>query len=168
MAQAGIVELQGLIDRSTAAAGPSLRRNFELPDHALSARQLTNYWSDGHQQVALATVTAMGAPRVAPVGALLRGAVFYVPSERGAARVVHITRRPSVSFTHWISLRIAVIVHGMAQKVGPGVPEFEAVDGTYSGGDWWDKLRSAGDGVFLRIDPHRVFTWAADPRSFGA
>ncbi|MDQ6871982.1 MAG: pyridoxamine 5'-phosphate oxidase family protein, partial [Gemmatimonadota bacterium] len=159
--QAELDELQTLIDRSTAAAGPYLRRTFELPDHALSAAQLTRYW-DGRRQIALATVTTSGAPRVAPVDALMRGARFYVPTVRDAARVRHVRARVKVSWTHWISNRIAVVAHGNATVVEPGNPDFESVDPTYAEA-WWLPLRVAGSGVYVRIAPDRLYTWALIP-----
>ncbi|MDQ6857498.1 MAG: pyridoxamine 5'-phosphate oxidase family protein [Chloroflexota bacterium] len=157
-------ELQALIDRSIAAAGPYLRRTFQLPDHALSAAQLTQYW-DGRRQVALATVTADGAPRVAPVDALLQGATFYVPTARDAARVKHVRRNGKVSCTHWISDRIAILIHGDATVIEPGHPDFEGVDRSYAE-SWWLPLRASGNGVCLCISPDRVFTWARDPGAF--
>lgn len=161
-----VAALQAIIDRSVAAAGPSMRRNFEPPEHGLTTRQLLRYWGSGHQQVALATVTATGAPRVAPVGAILRGPAFYVPSSSDAARVAHVRSRPAVSFTHWISLRIAVVVHGTARVVAPDSDEFGDIDATYFGGEWWDRLRAERTGLYLRVDPDRIFAWAADLTTF--
>ena len=162
--QAELDELQTIIDRSTAVAGPYLRRTFELPDHALSAAQLTRYWG-GRRQVALATVTASGAPRVAPVDALMRGARFYVPTARDAARVKHVRARVKVSWTHWSSDRIAIVAHGDATVVEAGSPDFESVDPTYAE-KWWLPLRATGSGVYVRIAPDRLFTWARDPGTF--
>ena len=160
-------ELQALIDRGTTSAGPHLRRTFELPEKALSAEQLTRYWSGGRRGIALATVTARGEPRVAPVEALLRGPVFYVPTARDASRVRHVRARAHVSFTHWVSDRVAVIVHGRARVVSTAEAEFADVDVTYEAG-WWSPLRAAGSGVYIRIDPDRIFTWAADPSALPA
>jgi hypothetical protein len=36
-------DLQALLDRSADAAGPHLRRTFELPEHALGATALGTY-----------------------------------------------------------------------------------------------------------------------------
>lgn len=163
-APSGSDELQAIIDRSTRAAGPYLRRTFELPDHALSAAQLTRYW-DGRRQVALATVTASGAPRVAPVDALLRGASVYVPTARDAARVKHVRANVKVSCTHWVADQLAMLIHGEAEVVEPSHPDFEDVDRSYAE-SWWLPLRASGSGVYLRIAPDRVFTWARDPRAF--
>jgi general stress protein 26 len=160
-------DLQRLLDRSAASAGTHLRRTFEFPEHALSAAQLVTYWNGGVRGVALATVTARGAPRVAPVESLLRGAAFFVPTAQDAARVRQVRAKPEVSFTHWESGRIAVIVHGRASILAPDDPAFAAIDASYRA-KWWEPLRAAGQGVYLRIAPQRLFVWAADPRAFSA
>ena len=65
-----LAELQALIDRSVDSAGRFMSETFELPDHGLTARQLTSYFEDRMRPVAIATVTAKGEPRVSPVGAV--------------------------------------------------------------------------------------------------
>ena len=70
-----LTRLQELIDRSIAGAGPFLRNAFEMPERSLSAQQLVERL-DGARTVALATTTARGEPRVAPIGALF----VHVPS----------------------------------------------------------------------------------------
>jgi Pyridoxamine 5'-phosphate oxidase len=159
--------LQALMDRSAIAAGPHLRRTFELPDHALSASGLIRYWGS-EQTIALATVGADGTPRVAPVDALLLGADLFVPTASNAARVRHVRSRPRVGFTHWVSDSIAVIGHGVATLVTPTDPDFASVDGTYMGprARWFLPFRSAGNGVYLRIRAESFLAWAADPIAF--
>ena len=66
-AEAELDALQRTIDESAAAADGFLRETFDLAGHGLSARQLARYF-DGNRGFALATVTAKGEPRVAPVG----------------------------------------------------------------------------------------------------
>jgi hypothetical protein len=56
-------ELQALIDRSFAGAGPHLLRIMK-PERRLTARQVVRYL-DGIKHISLATVTARGEPRVA-------------------------------------------------------------------------------------------------------
>lgn len=160
-------DLQALMDRSAIAAGPHLRRTFELPDHALSAAALIRYWGSG-QAIALATVGADGTPRVAPVDALLRGTDLLVPTAIDAARVRHVRTRPRVGFTHWVSNSIAVIGHGAATLVTPTDPDFAPIDGTYTGprARWFLPFRSAGTGVYMRIRAESFLAWAADPLVF--
>jgi hypothetical protein len=155
-----LARLQALLDRSTEQAGPHLRRTFELPEHALSAVQLVRYW--GHeQQFALATVTARGAPRVAPVQVLLHEARLYVPTAADATRVRHVARRPAVSLTHWISMVVAIIAHGHATLAAVDGDEFATLATLYRG-QWWQDLHRAGNGAFLRIEVDALYTWARD------
>ncbi len=160
-------ELQALMDRSAVAAGPHLRRTFELPEHALSAAALVRYWGSG-QSIALATTGADGTPRVAPVDALLHGTDLLVPTATDAARVRHIRARPRIGFTHWVSSSIAVIGHGTATLVTPADSDFAALDATYTGprARWFLPFRAAGTGVYVRIRPESLLAWAADPRAF--
>ncbi len=160
-------ELQDLMDRSARNAGPHLRRTFELPDHALSAAALVRYWGSG-QTIALATLGQDGAPRLAPVDSLLRGTELWVPTASDAAKVRHIHARPRVAFTHWAANLIAVNGQGVASLVTPTSPEFASIDATYVGtrARWFVPYRSAGTGVYLKIDVNSLLAWAGDPAAF--
>src|SRR4051794_4490794 len=102
--------LRALLERSIARAGAFLRRSFEMPEHSLSAEQLVSYLV-GIQNVALATVTAKGEPRVAPIGALFYRGRFHIPTVATAARTRMIAARPAVSLTHYVGNDLAVITH---------------------------------------------------------
>jgi uncharacterized pyridoxamine 5'-phosphate oxidase family protein len=156
--------LQALLDQSVNQAGPHLRRTFELPEHSLSAAQLARYWGR-ERQFALATVTARGEPRVGPVQVLLQHGRLYVPTAVDAARVQHVTYRPAVSLTHWVSDVVAIIGHGRAVLVPPDSTEFDRLATAYPG-QWWHDLRRAGHGAFLLIDLAALYTWARDPGAF--
>jgi len=152
--------LQALLNHSTERAGPHLRRTFELPEHALSAAQLVQYWGQ-EQQFAMATVTTRGEPRVAPVQVLLHQARLYVPTAADATRVRHIAQRPSVSLTHWVSGAVAIIAHGSAILVANDGGEFGMLASLYRG-QWWQDLHGSGEGAFLRIELAALYTWARD------
>jgi len=96
---AELEQLQELIDRSTEGAGPFLRNAFEMPERSLSARQLVERL-DGARTVALATTTARGEPRVAPIGALFVHGAFHLPTVAQAARTRHLAARPAASVTY--------------------------------------------------------------------
>jgi hypothetical protein len=63
--------------------------------------------------------------------------------------------------------RVAVTGHGRATIVVPSDEEFAAVDATYDA-RWWSPYRDARQGVYLRIDLSQLFTWTADPSTFGS
>jgi hypothetical protein len=158
--------LQDLLDRSIERAGAFLRSSFEMPGHSLSAAQLVRLL-DGLPTVALATVTAQGEPRVAPIGAIFWRARFHIPTVATAARTRHLRARPAVSLTHYAGIDLAVLVHGHASIVTPAEPLFGELDayhreqtGGQGVGDW-------GEGVFLRIEPAVLYTYARFPNRFG-
>src|SRR5215468_8892237 len=93
-------DLQALLDSSITRAEPVLRRSFEMPEHSLSARQIVSRLQ-GIVTLALATVTAKGEPRVAPIGSVFYKGHFNIPTVRSAARTRHILARPAVSLTYF-------------------------------------------------------------------
>ena len=84
--------LQDLVDHSHAGAGEHLRAIFD-DDRRIPAAELPALLA-GVQVLALATVTARGEPRVAPVdGLFFRGRWHFGSSDR-SARFRHIRARP--------------------------------------------------------------------------
>jgi uncharacterized pyridoxamine 5'-phosphate oxidase family protein len=156
--------LQVILDASATSADGLLRETFDPAAHVLSARQLARYF-DRSRGVALATVTANGEPRVAPVGAVFHRAKFHVPTAEYSKRVAHIRQRPAVSLTHFVLSSIAVIVHGTATLVGRADPDVAALD-TLHDGEWWRDLRAKNAGIYIRIEPEHVYAWAATPSEF--
>jgi hypothetical protein len=116
-----IAWLQELLDRSHAGAGEHLRAIFD-DERRIPAAELPALLP-GVQVLALATVTARGEPRVAPVdGLFFRGRWHFGSSER-SARFRHIRARPAVSATHLRGEELAVVVHGRAVEIDPRAPE---------------------------------------------
>lgn len=153
--------LQALLDRSAANAGSALRSVFGIPERTLSAAQLVRYL-DEDRLFALATVTAQGEPRVAPVMAIFYRATLHVPTMTTSARVRHILKHPAVSLTHW-SDDLAVIIHGRAAVLRADHPDFAAPNEFIDSG-WWDRWRAEGVAAWLRIEASAVFTRASDPK----
>ena len=159
--------LQTLLDRSIEQATPFLRSSFEMPEHSLSAAQLAGHLH-GSLTVALATTTARGEPRVAPIGALFVHGSFHVPSVAQAARSRHLTARPAASLTYFEGTDLAVIVHGRATIIDAAHPDFAELDalqvqaGAESPREW------SGDAVYLRLEAERLFTYAREPELYGA
>jgi hypothetical protein len=162
---ASLERLQAVLDHSADGAGEHLRNTFEIPDHTLSAHQLIRYLDKQPESVALATVSERGEPRVAPVHAVFYEAAFHVPTVAGAARTKHISRRPSVSLTHWVLSHVAIIVHGTVTILQPEHPDSAELNELYRA-SWWRSVRETGDGVYLRIEAERMFAWAQDPAQF--
>ena len=157
-------QLQELLDTSMANAGAFLRASFEAPAHSLSAAQLVAYFT-GLRTVALATVTARGEPRVAPIGALLAHGHFVIPTVAAAARTRHVLARPGVSLTLYDGIDLAIIAHGTAAVVtadDPDFAEFEALQRAAEGAS----VRDWGEGVYLRVTATALYTYARYPDQF--
>jgi hypothetical protein len=161
-----LAELDALLQHSIATAGEFLRRSFEMPEHSLSAAQLVRYL-ETDRVVALATTTARGAPRVAPVASVFFGGRFHLPTSATSSRVRHATARPEISLTHYVDVDAAIIAHGVAVLVGSQHPDFAALNARYPA-EWFQQLCERGDGVYLRLDARALFTYARDPAAFPA
>jgi Pyridoxamine 5'-phosphate oxidase len=159
-----VERLQSHLIRSMDRAGSFLRASFQMPEHSLSAHQLVRYLQ-GSRTAALATVTAKGEPRVAPIGSLFWRARFYLPTVANAARTKHILARSAVSLTHFADIDLAVIVHGHAMSLSLGDPDFDELDDLHremngvSVQDW-------GVGVFLKIEADVTYTYARHPERY--
>jgi hypothetical protein len=155
-----LLALQELIDRSHAGAGEHLRAIFE-DDRRIPAAELPALLP-GVQVLALATVTARGEPRVAPVdGLFFRGRWHFGSSER-SARFRHIRARPAVSAAHIRGEELAVVVHGHAVEIDPRAPDQAGFRGylneTYPG---WEDADWAAGSPYARIEPAAMFTFLA-------
>jgi nitroimidazol reductase NimA-like FMN-containing flavoprotein (pyridoxamine 5'-phosphate oxidase superfamily) len=116
-------ELQRLLDESHAAAGAHLKRIF-TDERRVSAADLSARLT-GVQVTALATVTAAGEPRVAPVdGLFYRGRIWF-GSAPDSNRFRNIRARPQVSATVIDGEEFALVVHGTAREIVLAEPEHE-------------------------------------------
>lgn len=156
--------LQALLDRSIERAGVFLRRSFEMPEHSLSAGQLAHYLR-GIQNVALATVTAKGEPRVAPIGSLFYRSRFHIPTVATAARTRMVSARPSMSLTHFVGDDLAIIAHGSATIISGEHPDFAVVEAMQREASD-QSVRDWGDGVYLRVEAETLVTFARYPDQF--
>ena len=152
--------LQDLLDRSHANAGPHLRSIFS-DERGIPAEELPGLLP-GVQVLALATVTARGEPRVAPVDGLFFRGHWHFGSAQSSARFRHIRARPAVSATHMRGEELAIVVHGRAREIDPRAPEHAAfrdyLNDTYPG---WDDADWAAGAPYARIDPSAMFTFRA-------
>jgi uncharacterized pyridoxamine 5'-phosphate oxidase family protein len=149
-------DLQALLDASHAAAGRHLRSIFS-DDRRIPAAELPALLP-GVQVLALATVTARGEPRVAPVDGLFFRARFHFGSAHDSARFRHIRARPAVSATHLRGEELAIVVHGHAHEIDTAAEEHAAFRAylldTYPG---WEQWGAAAP--YARIEPTAMFTF---------
>ena len=163
---ADVAALQGLLDRSFAAAGSHLL-GISTPERRLSAKQVIERLT-GMRLLALATVTADGRPIVGAVdGIFFRGA-FHFGTAPEALRWRHIRARPQVSATHLPGEQLAVTVHGRAVPVDIADPANVEFRRTLLDiyvpryGDAWEQFLDSGV-VYARIEAERMFTFEMDP-----
>lgn len=157
-------ELQVLIDRSFAGAGPHLL-SIMTPERRLNARQVVRYL-DGIKHVAFATVTATGEPRVAPLDSLFVHGRFVVSTGGRSKRLQQLRARPAVSLTHVVGDDVAVVVNGRAAVIERGDAAAAELDeiatGIYGSSPFtWDE-----GVVFIRVEPSQMFTYAFRPGEF--
>jgi hypothetical protein len=162
---ADLERLQALLNRSTEGAGPFLRSSFQMPEHSLSAAQLAGHLQ-GSLTVALATTTARGEPRVAPISALFVHATFCLPSVAQAARTRHLAQRPAASLTYFEGNDLAAIAHGQVAIVPAGDPAFDELDELQVAAGMESPRAWSGDGVYLRLEAATLFTFARDPSRY--
>jgi pyridoxine/pyridoxamine 5'-phosphate oxidase len=156
--------LDALLTRSMERAGAFLRASFEMPQKSLSAAQVIAHLQ-GSRTVALATVTAKGEPRVAPIAAHFYRGRFCIPTVATSARAKHILQRPAVSLTYFEGTTLAILVHGVASLIAPAHPDFaileelQAASGASSVLTW-------GEGVYLRVEPEAMYTYAENTATY--
>jgi hypothetical protein len=156
--------LQALLDRSIERAGAFLRSSFEMPEHSLSAGQVTHYLQ-GIQNVAFATTTAKGEPRVAPIGSLFFRGRFHIPTVATAARTRMVTARPAVSLTYFVGDDLAIIAHGSATIIPTDHPDFAAIEVMQRAANG-QSVRDWGEGIYLRVEAETIVTFARYPEQF--
>jgi Pyridoxamine 5'-phosphate oxidase len=158
-----IAELQALLDRSYAQAGPHLLR-IHTPERRLSAEALAERLT-GMTLLTLATVTADGRPITGPVdGIFFRGA-FHFGSSPDSVRFRHISARPQVSATHLPGEELGVTVHGRAVPVDVSSGPFrQTLLDIYVPryGEDWEQFIDSGP-VYARIDAERMFVFSMPP-----
>src|SRR5262249_45209209 len=102
--------LQGLLDRSYEGAGAHLR-SITTPQRRIPASEL-GALLPGVQILDVATVTASGHPRVAPVDGLFFRGRFHFGSSRTSLRYRNLVERPEVSACHVRGEELSIVVHG--------------------------------------------------------
>lgn len=155
---ADLERLQRLLDDSAQRASPFLRSSFQIPERSLDARSLASRL-DGSLTVALATVTARGEPRVAPINAFFLHASFYVPTVAEAARARHLATRPAASLTYFEGTSLAVIAHGNVEIIPVEHPAFDQVDETQVALGRQSPREWEGHAVYLHLEPSRLYTY---------
>jgi uncharacterized pyridoxamine 5'-phosphate oxidase family protein len=162
--EAEVAELQSLLERSMERAGAHLGSIFGQ-EHRLSARQVCLYLQ-GVRQVAAATVTSAGEPRVAPIDAVFFHGRFCLSTDERSLRARHLTKRPALSLTYFEGADPVVIVHGTATFVRKGDAHFAALDSEWVKAYGKSILELSETVEFIRVQPAMVFAFSFHPERF--
>lgn len=150
-------QLQRLLDDSYARAGKHLRGIF-TEERRVPAAELPGLLT-GVQVTNLATVTARGEPRVAPVDGLFYRGKLWFGSAAESVRFRHIRARPQVSASITRGEEFAVLVHGRAHVVDtsdPDVAPFVSYCLQVYGPTWNDWAKGA---PYAWIGAERMYTF---------
>jgi uncharacterized pyridoxamine 5'-phosphate oxidase family protein len=150
-------ELQELLDRSHGRAGDHLKRIFS-DERRVSAADLPGRLP-GVQVTALATVTAAGEPRVAPVDGLFYRGKLWFGSSPDSQRFRNIAERPSVSATITHGEEFAVVVHGTAHLIDLNDDENEGIREYVAEVYGRDRLDFFTGHPYARIEPKHMFSF---------
>lgn len=152
-----LAELQRLLDMSHARGGAHLRSMF-TEERRIPASELPELLP-GVQVLVVATVTAAGEPRAAPVDGLFYRGRFWFGSSHDSARIRHLRSRPQVSGVHVRGEELAIVVHGAAHLVDLSQPRhagFRDYCREVYGKEWGSWGAPA---PYARIDPAAMFTF---------
>lgn len=162
---AELIELQALIDRSHASAGPHMRGIIHPGKYSLSAAQVVRLL-DGMKTIAVAAPAPNGDPLVGPMdGWFLHGKLFW-SSGGDAVRIKGLRKRPRASVVYFEGERCAITAHGQAVLMYAGHPEVNEIDALFrehyesSAFDWSEH------GVYVRLDADRFYTYSRTPDAF--
>jgi pyridoxamine 5'-phosphate oxidase-like protein len=155
-----IAELQGLLDRTYAAAGSHLL-SIHTAEWRLSAEQLCELLQ-GMCVLNLATVNSKGAPVIGPVDGVFHHGRWFFGSSKHSLKARHIEERPGVAVAYTRGEELSVTTHGIARpldKWTERAQEFRRVIVEIYGeqivaGHW------NGDVVYWELEPRRMFAIA--------
>ncbi len=108
-----IANLQALIDRSYATAGPVIRRGHP-PNWRMSATEFVGFWTEG-RMASVSTTSASGAVHVAPFDPTLCNGRFYLRTGRDSERLKDHLANPRCAISSWEGPYRTVVVYGTAR-----------------------------------------------------
>jgi hypothetical protein len=161
---AEMVALQSLLDRSMGNAGEHVRSIFSR-NHWLTARQVCLHLQ-GVKQLAAATVTSTGEPRVAPIDAVFFHGKFHLSTDAKSLRARHLVRRPVVSVTYFQSADPVIIVHGKALFIQRNDAGFAQLDSEWVKAYGSTILELSTTVEFIKVEPTIMLAYALHPERF--
>lgn len=160
-----ITQLQTILDASINKAGEFLKTSFRMPEHSLTAQQIV-FHMQGMKTIALATVTANNAPRVAPIATLLYRGDFYIPTLKKAARTKMLNKNSALSLTYYEGDDLAMIIHGSGELIPESDAAFAPLEKIHRDLNKSSLTAWGGEAVFIKIVARVWYTFARYPEQF--
>ncbi len=110
---AALERLREVIDRSAAAAGPAMARNFLGGGWQMTAEEFVAFWARGPLAI-VSTASREGSVHSAPIEVSLVDGRFHVPTWSNAKRLEDHLANPRCAIAAWDGPDRAVIVYGTA------------------------------------------------------
>ena len=157
--------LQSLLHRSLKRTGPHMKAIVHPGKYSLSAKQVVKLL-DGMKTVAVAAPAPNGDPLVAPMDGWFLHGKFFFSSGGDSIRIKGLRKRPRASIAYFEGEKFLINAHGPVVLMFKGHPEVGEIDDTFkkhygsSAFDWSD------DGVYVRLDADRFFTYSRTPKEF--
>lgn len=149
--------LARLLESSYETAGSHLLSVHE-PHWRMTAQDVCDELT-GVCVLNLATVSAGGAPVVAPVDGLFYRGHFWFSSSHESVRFRHIRRDNRISAAYTIGEKVSMTVHGIARETDVGSGDYDDLHAycveVY--GPTYDDWGNWGDAPFARIEPTRFY-----------
>lgn len=157
--------LQKLIDKSHKRIGRHMGAITHPGKYSLSAKQVVKLL-EGMKTVAVAAPAPNGDPLVAPMDGWFLHGKFYFSSAGDSVRIRGLRKRPRASIAYFEGEKFLINAHGPVTLMFKGHRSVREIDGIFEahyGGsafDWSD------EGVYVRLDADRFFTYSRTPKKF--
>ena len=163
--KAEIAALQALIDTSHHRLGPHMKGITHPDKYALTAAQVVKLL-DGMKTVAVAAPSPKGDPLVAPMDGWFLHGKFFFSSSADSIRIKGLRTLPRASIAYYEGEKFLINAHGPVVLMFKGHPEVGEIDQQFKdhyGGSAFDW---SAEGVYVRLDADRFFTYSRTPAEF--
>jgi hypothetical protein len=163
--KAELAALQALIDRSHKKLGPHMKGITHPDKYALTAAQVVKLLA-GMRTVAVVAPSPNGDPLVAPMDGWFLHGKFFFSSSDDSVRIRGLRKRPRASIAYFAGEKFLINAHGPVVLMFRGHPEVGEIDQQFkdhyesSAFDWSE------NGVYVRLDADRFFTYSRTPKEF--
>jgi len=164
---AELKSLQDLIDRSQKRIGPHMKAITDPSKYSLNAKQVVKLL-DGMKTVAVAALAPNGDPLVAPMDGWFLHGKFFFSSGGDSIRIKGLRRRPRASIAYFEGEKFLINAHGPVVLMFKGHPEVGEIDETFKKHYGGSAFEWSDEGVYVRLDADRFFTYSRTPKEFPA